>query len=95
MRALFARKVSTIEELKELTQRALQDGKVGKPYVVDEEVTLSDQEFQSLSKNLLADQPWIKPRANCIRVINESTGERLLIDPQGYQYCRYVSLELE
>lgn len=95
MRALFGRKIPTLEELKELTERAIKEGKIGRTYTVDEEVVLSDKDFKSFAADLLADQPWINPRANCIRVINEDTKETVLIDPQGYQYPRYTSLEIK
>ena len=95
MRALFARKIPTLEELRELTAQAIREGKVGRTVTVDEEITLTDKEFQNFASDMLADQPWINPRANCIRVVNQDTGERVIIDPQGYQYPRYTSLEIE
>ena len=95
VKVLFARKIPTLEELRDLTEQAIREGKNGRTVTVDEEVTLTDKEFQSFASDMLADQSWINPRANCIRVINESTGEKVLIDSQGYQYGRYSSLEIE
>lgn len=95
VKVLFARKIPTLEELKELTEQALREGKVGRTITVDEEVTLTDKAFQSFASDMLADQLWINPRANCINVINKETGERVIIDPQGYRYGRYTSLEIE
>ncbi len=95
VKALFARKVPTLEELKEMTERALQEGKTGRTVAVEEEVTLTDQDFQCFANDLLADQPWINPQASCIRVINNDTGEKVLLSPEGYQYGRYTSLEIE
>jgi hypothetical protein len=95
MRALFGRKIPTLDELKELTDQALKEGKVGRIITVDEEVVLSDKDFTSFASDLLADQPWINREATCIRVINEDTKETVLIDPQGYQYPRYTSLEIK
>ena len=95
MRALFGRKVATLDELKELTERAVGEGMTGRTYTVDEEVVLSDKDFKGFAADLLADQQWINPRANCIRVINEDTKETVLIDPQGYRYPRYTSLEIK
>lgn len=95
MRALFGRKIPTLDELKELTDQALKEGKVGRNVTVDEEVLLSDKDFKSFAADLLADQQWINKEATCIRVINEDTKETVLIDPQGYQYPRYTSLEIK
>ena len=95
VKALFARKIATLEELKELTERALNEGKIGRTVTVDAEVTLTDNDFQNFANDMLADQPWINPRANCILVVNENTGERILLDPQGHVYGRYSSLEIE
>lgn len=95
MRALFGRKVATLDELKELTERAVGEGMTGRTYRVDEEVVLSDKDFNSFASDLLAYQPWINREATCIRVINEDTKETVLIDPQGYQYPRYTSLEIK
>lgn len=95
MRALFGRKIPTLDELKELTDQALKEGKVGRTVTVDEEVLLSDKDFKSFAADLLADQQWINKEATCIRVIDEDTKETALIDPQGYQYPRYTSLEIK
>ena len=94
-KVLFARKIPTLEELKELTEQALREGKVGRIVTVDAEVTLTDHEFQNFGSDMLADQHWINPRANCMRVVNKDTGEKVLISPEGYQYGRYTSLEIE
>ena len=95
VKVLFGRKISTLEELKELTAQALREGKTCRTVTVDEEITLTDKAFQNFASDMLADQTWINPSANCIRVINNKTGERAIIDPQGFQYGRYTSLEIE
>ena len=102
MRALFGRKVITIEELIDLTEEAKKDGMIGTLYEVVREVVLSDQEFKTFSNDMLADQPWIlksdggsndKGELRCIRVINESTGEKVILDSEGYNYARYTAIE--
>lgn len=94
-KCLFGRKVPSLKELKEMTEVALKEGQKPKIYTVDEEVTLTDEEFQRFARDMLADQPWINPIANCMRVINQSTGDKILILPEGYGYGRYTSLEID
>ncbi len=104
MEALFGRKIADIEELKELTQRALKEGKTGSAYEVTKEIELEDEEFQSFSRDFFKDQPWIteedggsneKGEIKCIRVKNKGTGEIVLVDSEGYTYPRYTALELK
>lgn len=102
MKALFGRKISDIEELREATFYSKKEGSTGSRYVVTKEVKLTDGEFKNLTANLLADQPWISkddggPNEDgdlkCIRVINLLTGEKLLINSEGYDFPRYTALE--
>ena len=95
MKALFGRKISDIDELNELTNLAIQDGFSPQDYVVTKEVILNDSEFKELTADFLKDQPWITKddggpnedgELRCIRVINQSTGEKLLINSEGYDY---------
>lgn len=94
-KCLFGRKVPTLKELKEMTEIALKEGQKPKIYTVDEEVTLTDDEFKRFARDMLSDQPWINSALYCIRVVNERTGEKLIMLPEGYQYGRYTSLEIE
>lgn len=95
MKALFGRKISDIDGLRELTALAIKDGSSPADYVVTKEVTLSDSAFKELTADLLKDQPWITKEdggpnedgeLRCIRVTNQSTGEKLLINSEGYDY---------
>jgi len=95
VKALFGRKISDIDELIELTDLAIKDGFSPEDYVVTKEVILSDLDFKELSSDLLKDQPWITKddggpnedgELRCIRVINQSTGEKLLINSEGYEF---------
>ena len=101
-KALFARKIADMEALKELTRTALEDGKTGSFYQVTKEVRLTGEEFQQFASDFLQDQPWItredggvntKKEIRCIRVINKDTGERVLVNSEGYDYPRYTALE--
>jgi len=102
-RALFGRKICNIEELNELTQQAIKDGKKGQPYIITREVILKDEDFIDFAADLLKDQPWImsedggindKGEIKCIRVRNVDTGKKILINTEGYDYPRYTALEL-
>lgn len=94
MKAIFARKIATLEELKKITEVALREGISGQSVTVDEEVLLMDDVFQKFASDMLSDQTWISPKANCIRVVNKETGEKVLLMPEGYEYGRYSSLEI-
>ncbi len=101
-KALFGRKISDLEELKELTDRALEAGQIGSSYEVTREVLLTGEEFQQFTSDFFQDQPWISPEdggsnkkgeIRCIRVINQETSERVLVNSEGYDYPRYTALE--
>ena len=102
MKAHFGRKVVSMAELKELTNNWIKAGEKVTPYEVIKEISLSDQEFQAFAEDLLADQLWIDKRdggsnqkgeVRCIRVINQLTGERMLINNEGFDYPRYTAIE--
>jgi hypothetical protein len=103
MKALFGRKVCDLVELKELTHQAIKEGKKGRPYIITREVILKDEEFRVFAQDFFKDQPWItiedgginqNGEVRCIRVINIDTGEKILVNNEGYSYGRYVGLEL-
>ncbi len=102
MKAIFVRKASDLEVVKEVTKDLKQKGYEGAKYQVTREIKLSDKEFRTLTADLLEDQSFIQKDEGgindegevlCIRVINKDNGERILIDPQGYEYPRYTALE--
>lgn len=104
MRALFGRKIYNLEELKELIHQANKEGKKGQPYIITREVILKDVDFMDFADNFLKDQHWITPedggmdlegRIKCIRVVNIETGEKVLVNTEGYDYPRYTGLELD
>jgi hypothetical protein len=103
MKALFARKVCDLAELKELTHQAIKEGKKGQPYTITREVILKDSDFRDFARDFLRDQSWItiedgginqNGEVRCIRVVNIDTGEKILLNNEGYSYGRYVGLEL-
>lgn len=102
MKALFGRKFYDVEELREATEEAKRKGVVGSDYTVILEVELTEVEFKKLTSDFLADQPWIekddgghneKGKIRCIRVINLETGEKILTNPEGYEFPPYTAIE--
>ncbi len=95
VKALVGRKIPNLKELKEFTEGALKDGIVGTFYEVTSEVKLNNKEFKKFTDHFLNDYDWIDPTADCIRVINEDTDEKIIVFPEGYQYARYTALEVD
>ncbi|APM39942.1 DUF6329 domain-containing protein [Clostridium kluyveri] len=102
MKALFGRKVANLEELKELTKEAKNDGAKGTAYEVTKKIELNDGEFREFEMDFCKDQPWItkedggcneKGELRCIRVKNTKTKKSILVDSEGYTYPRYTAIE--
>ena len=102
MKAIFVRKASDLEVVREVTEELKSKGYDGTAYRVTREVELSDEDFIKLTTDLLDDQDIIQKDEGgmndegevlCIRVINKESGKRILIDPQGYEYPRYTAIE--
>lgn len=102
MNAIFGRKMPNLKELQAITDSIRKAGHEGLPYLVTREVLLSDSDFQAFAEELLEDQPWIEKgdggmnsdgEIRCIRVINTLTGERVLVNCEGYDYPRYTAIE--
>ena len=71
-------------------------------YTVIREVELSDHEFQKFCSDFLEEQPWIEKgdggsnavgELRCIRVKNVETGDRVLVNSEGYESPRYTAIE--
>ncbi|MDQ0154135.1 hypothetical protein [Robertmurraya andreesenii] len=102
MKALFGRKFTDIKELREATENAKKRGVRGSDYTVTREVELSDHEFKKFCSDFFNEQPWIERtdggsnasgELRCIRVKNVETGERVLVNTEGYEYPRYTAIE--
>jgi len=102
MKALFGRKVCNLKELRQITHQAIKEGQKGQPYTITREVILKDAEFKEFAQDFLKDQLWITAEdgginqngeVRCIRVVNIETGEKILLNGEGYSYGRYVGLE--
>ncbi|QGG47296.1 DUF6329 domain-containing protein [Heliorestis convoluta] len=103
MKAIFYRKISDLNELKKLTEATLKYAQKGQPYIVTTEVILNNEDFQAFASDFLADHPWITKETGgvtpqgeerCIRVINEQSGQTVLVNSEGHNYARYTSLEI-
>lgn len=102
MRALFGRKMANLEELRELTEIAQRRGEHDQPYTVIKEVHLGEEAFRNFARDFFNDQPWItkedggvnqQGQVRCIRVVNQETGEAILVNNEGYGWPRYTGLE--
>ena len=66
------------------------------------EVLLESDEFHFFAEDFFNDQAWItkedggvneQREIRCIRVINQDTGEKVLVNNEGYTYPRYTAIE--
>ncbi|MEK3988441.1 MULTISPECIES: hypothetical protein [Robertmurraya] len=104
MKVLFGRKVSNLAEMKEITVEAAKQGQRGQSYIVTKEVELEDTDFHNFANDFFNDQPWITKEDGgvnenrevcCIRVINKDTGEKVLVNSEGYSWPRYTAIEID
>ena len=104
MKALFGRKVLDLDELKDLTLRAVKEGHKGQPYIIIREVFLANEYFMDFAGDFLKDQFWIRSEdgginingeVRCVRVNNMETDEKVLVNSEGYDYPRYTALEID
>lgn len=81
-------------------------GEVIDSYYVAKDTLLEENEFFELKENLQADREWVREFSNhqprmkgdavpAIRVSCKGSLTVLIIDPQGFDYPRYVGLEYE
>jgi len=100
MRALFFRKMVDIDELRYYTE--LNRDQPGESYEVTKEVVLNEYDFLNFSNYFMRPYKWIDSddggltedgKVRCIRVINEDSGDVVLVNSEGYNYARYTALE--
>ncbi len=71
--------------------------------IIEKAVTISSSDFNYLCKHLLEDNKYIKDnldsmyfddkdKLHCLLLINESTGDGLLVNSEGSDYARYYSV---
>ena len=104
----FVRKPSTLDDVRTGAEW-IENRHGGKPidsYYIAKEVQLEENEFFALHEDLLADREWVREFSNrqhpmkgdALPAIRESCKGSLtvlIIDPQGYDYPRYVGFEIE
>ena len=80
--------------------------KARESYYIAQEIQLEENEFFALHEDLLSERDWCRKFSNqqhpmkgdavpAIRVTCKGSLTILIIDPQGYDYPRYVGLEYE
>ncbi len=102
MKAHFGRKIPNLKALKTFSGWAKEEKHPGLACTVLREVELSNAQFKTFTEDLLEDQPWIEEtdggmnpagEIRCIRVKNAKTGERILVNSEGFDYPRYTAIE--
>lgn len=72
-----------------------------KPCVIEAIELMNQEQYDTFSRNMLADRAFIRDRKkdmyvdengtmHCLLVLNEDSGDGLIIDSSGYDYARYV-----
>jgi hypothetical protein len=96
----FARKVFSLDDLKEIVTF----GASNEPYIVAEEIEIGQKEWAEWTADFFEDKTaWFKGKGGikktelgvvreCVLIRNADSGEELLVDPQGYDYARYVGV---
>ena len=104
-KTIFARKPVNLNQLKsDVADLKRLFNSQGDAYYVAEELQLSNQEWERLTEDFLADRPCFHQFSEknlptteegtpCIRVTAPGSEIALIIDTQGYDYARYVGIE--
>lgn len=104
----FVRKPCTLDYVREATEwiENRHGGERIDSYYIAKEVQLEENEFFALHENLSVERDWVREFSNqnhpakdgavpAIRVRCKGSLTVLIIDPQGFEYPRYVGLEYE
>ena len=104
----FVRKPCTLDDVRRGAQwiETRHGGEALNNYYIAKEVQLEENEFFDLHEDLVSDRDWIREFSNqehpmkgdavpAIRVTCKGSLYVLIIDPQGYNYPRYVGQEYE
>jgi hypothetical protein len=104
----FVRKPCTLDDVRRGAQwiETRHGGEALDNYYIAKEVQLEENEFFDLHEDLVSDRDWIREFSNqehpmkgdavlAIRVTCKGSLYVLIIDPQGYNYPRYVGQEYE
>ena len=106
MKTTFARKPSTLRDVLHDSRqiRSWHEGTDNNPYYVAEEKHLIASDWSAFIDSFLEYRDWISEfsrrnypykgeAAACIRVTGENSDIVLLVNPEGYDYARYVGIE--
>ncbi len=97
MRAHFARKACTVEELKVAIGRS-----AGNEYTIEATVELEKKEYEYFTNNLLRDFDFIACHKDkmkvdsdkiwhCILITSKGAKDGILVESEGYHYARYAA----
>ena len=102
----FVRKPCTLDDVRTHAAQIKErhSGEALDSYYVAEEIQLEENAFFELHEDLVSDRDWCREFSNqlhpmvdgavaAIRVTCRGSLTVLIIDPQGFDYPRYVSLE--
>ena len=95
MKAIFYRKAPSTKEMRPGSY--FLDGPAA--YTVAEEIQLTPSQYDYLAEDLLADYPAISGKGGCINGVIQAIRisapgrKALIVDPQGYDYPKYVAFE--
>ncbi|QKE56336.1 hypothetical protein [Bacillus phage YungSlug] len=97
IRVNFFRKIGDIEELTELAENLTDERLMhGEVKDVEKIVTLTNEEFNKLTSEFLVDNDLYahfsatNRNADGVLVLSNGGDELVVVDPQGYDYARYV-----
>lgn len=102
----FVRKPCTLEDVRNRAAQIKErhGGEAPDSYYIAEKIQLEENTFFALHENLVSDRDWCREFSNrlhpmrdgavpAIRVSCRGSLTVLIIDPQGFDYPRYVGLE--
>lgn len=97
-KAIFHRKPKSLSEMKAAEENGITVNKSS--YNVINTKEMNDNEFNEFSNNLQGTYDWLTELYNsdssssvfnCIEVSNGDGSIKILVDPSGYNYCRYAA----
>lgn len=97
-KAIFHRKPKSLSEMKAAEENGITVNKSS--YNVINTKEMNNNEFNEFSNNLQGTYDWLTELYssdgsssvfNCIEVSNEDGSIKILVDPSGYNYCRYAA----
>lgn len=101
-KAFFVRKAAGIKDVKE----AVREGGRPEPYIIEKQVELETEAFQTFSNNLLTDYDFVKDNLelmykdkngiyHCLLVKEKNSTGGILTESEGHRYPRYTAIYKE